>query len=99
MKSFKPLVIVLGITCFFTACTGCSDTVSLYIDNATEEEVVLSYLQYHANSETNKAILSNNDFQQSDILNLDVIKLPGEIGHSRFWGCEYGSFWGGGLKW
>lgn len=97
MKAVTRVFIVLlctaGTTLFLNGCSG-RGIVSLYIDNATDKDVILNYLQYHGSSDTNKATYSNETSQKADISNTIVILKPGKIGHARFWGCENGGdFW------
>ena len=102
MKVFKSffivLVCVVAVSWTATACMGSQNKVSLHIDNASNEEVVLHYLEYYSLSGTSTAGPSSSAFQNVDELTLTVVTGSGHIGHARFWGHEWGSFWGGGIK-
>ncbi len=102
MKIFKSFFIVLvcavAVSCTATA-YGCSgNKVPLHIDNASKEEVVLHYLEYYGLSETNTPGSLTSAFENVDELTLTLVTGTGHIGHARFWGHEWASFWGGGIN-
>jgi hypothetical protein len=72
-------------------------SVKIFIDNANDEDLLLSYLQEQVASDTSIDINSKSVFNSNDVIDLRIIKEPGYIGHARFWGYGDGSFFGGGI--